>query len=853
MGKTTMLAKAVAAANSEAHVIRLHVRDHRGMTESFAEALAADVSTPVLIVADDVHLASLDDQRALARLCAGLRQTELRVIAAMRPWPETAAQEFGALARHGEASVVHMAPLSDSEAADLLQSRLGVPISASVLQVVVRLCAGTPLLLTTVASVLAARPRDAYREDDVIDLVSQRPEAMGELLGIDGSARACLEAASVFGMQFRPSLAIEAAGLEPDIVGHNAVDGLCRLGILRQGPGRTLEFVHPLVQRVVYAQLTPPTRSRLHALAYSALAGRGFERRAAEHAMLADLSGDDAAIQLLARVGRAEMHDGSADLAARRFRAAIDLASDHATPELRLALAEALIRGGQPLGGVRILERMIGEASTSSSSRLTALHLLADSLAAAGDLRGALLHLQLAAELARSIDTSAAAGALLDAALLSIRMGDVAGARNLVWRAQEQADANTLVAEQATFVEALIGALSGDPQHAATVEKRGLEIVFRSLSDPTGYSRPMAIATLTGIVVTAAGRIDPCATFLPAAIRALRPRLGSGSVAGLLACQADALLQAGRLEQAAEVVAEAVTASDAAPGFRPMALAVRARILFHQGALEECASLLGEIEHALSAHDGLFAAIWTGTIRAALALVEGRTDEAAARYAQVNALIANSGLGLPGIGDWATVGAAGLVRGGDVEAASETLARADAASGDATPHARVVACVARGLLREHGGMLDEAEAALNEAVNLAAELPGTLRRIVTVWVLSSFLRRHGRDVQARRLCVQARDLATTAHAVTLRRLIEAELGAMSGRRGRASARIDGLTPREARVVELARLGRTNREIAGQLWISINTVETHLQRAFAKLGVKSRAELARVTSPNEIAG
>jgi DNA-binding CsgD family transcriptional regulator len=39
------------------------------------------------------------------------------------------------------------------------------------------------------------------------------------------------------------------------------------------------------------------------------------------------------------------------------------------------------------------------------------------------------------------------------------------------------------------------------------------------------------------------------------------------------------------------------------------------------------------------------------------------------------------------------------------------------------------------------------------------------------------------------------------------------------------------------------VGHTNREIASQLWISVNTVETHLQRAYVKLGVTARAQLA----------
>lgn len=53
-----------------------------------------------------------------------------------------------------------------------------------------------------------------------------------------------------------------------------------------------------------------------------------------------------------------------------------------------------------------------------------------------------------------------------------------------------------------------------------------------------------------------------------------------------------------------------------------------------------------------------------------------------------------------------------------------------------------------------------------------------------------------------------------------------------------------LTPSEQRVVELAAEGRSNKEIAGSLFITVNTVEVHLTHAYRKLGVHSRNQLAK---------
>jgi DNA-binding CsgD family transcriptional regulator len=52
-----------------------------------------------------------------------------------------------------------------------------------------------------------------------------------------------------------------------------------------------------------------------------------------------------------------------------------------------------------------------------------------------------------------------------------------------------------------------------------------------------------------------------------------------------------------------------------------------------------------------------------------------------------------------------------------------------------------------------------------------------------------------------------------------------------------------LTPTERRVAELAATGRSNKEIAQSLFVTINTVEGHLSHAYAKLGIRSRAQLA----------
>ncbi len=68
------------------------------------------------------------------------------------------------------------------------------------------------------------------------------------------------------------------------------------------------------------------------------------------------------------------------------------------------------------------------------------------------------------------------------------------------------------------------------------------------------------------------------------------------------------------------------------------------------------------------------------------------------------------------------------------------------------------------------------------------------------------------------------------------------------RSGGAAVHVRTLTQMEQRVALLVVVGRTNAEVAAELGLSAKTVEWHLSRAFRKLGVRSRDELAAVLAP-----
>jgi DNA-binding CsgD family transcriptional regulator len=70
---------------------------------------------------------------------------------------------------------------------------------------------------------------------------------------------------------------------------------------------------------------------------------------------------------------------------------------------------------------------------------------------------------------------------------------------------------------------------------------------------------------------------------------------------------------------------------------------------------------------------------------------------------------------------------------------------------------------------------------------------------------------------------------------------QVELSRIGGRRACSS---DQLTPTEQRAARLAAEGLSNKEIAAQLFVTVHTIEVHLSHAYAKLGVRSRAQLGQ---------
>ena len=180
----------------------------------------------------------------------------------------------------------------------------------------------------------------------------------------------------------------------------------------------------------------------------------------------------------------------------------------------------------------------------------------------------------------------------------------------------------------------------------------------------------------------------------------------------------------------------------------------------------------------------------------------------------------------------------------EVGRAADALALLELWEADARKlgHRRAPAEIARcrGLVAAADGEIDRAIELLEEAVTLHEEAGDPFGRARALLLLG-ITRRRARQKRSARDAIEAALAGFEAiGAAGWAEKARAELGSIGGR-----TREDGLTPAEQRVAALVAEGRTNREVAASLFLAERTVETHLSHVYAKLGIRSRTELARV--------
>ncbi len=145
-----------------------------------------------------------------------------------------------------------------------------------------------------------------------------------------------------------------------------------------------------------------------------------------------------------------------------------------------------------------------------------------------------------------------------------------------------------------------------------------------------------------------------------------------------------------------------------------------------------------------------------------------------------------------------------------------------------------------------GQQADEeaATVALEEAAAAYGELGLRFDQARTLLLLGRAQRRRKKRAAARSALERAAAAFEEIGSPGWLEEVRSELARVGARRPGPAGQ---LTPTEQRVADLAAQGLSNKEIAGALFVTVNTVETHLSHAYAKLGIRSRAQLSRARS------
>jgi DNA-binding NarL/FixJ family response regulator/tetratricopeptide (TPR) repeat protein len=833
------------------------------------ESLATD--RPLLVLVEDLHWADRSTRELLSLLFARSQTSSVGLVATYRsddlhrrhPLRASIA-EWSRLP-----SVVRMPlePLDNASVRSLVQRLHPSPLPEAEVHEIVRRAEGNAFFAEEL-SVAAGRERRAV-PDDLADLLLLRLDQL------DDATRQTVRAASVAGRRVSHELLSRVAGLAREPL-DAAVRSAVEANVLLPAEADGYTFRHALLAEAVYDDLLPGERVRLHSAYVTALSDAAVASTAAEIARHARAANDvGTALAASVQAGDEAMAVGGPDEAAHHYDVALALAAERpfaGRPDpaevstLTIKAAEAVTAAGHPYRAVQLLQDQLGVLDGELDDEHRAPLLLA--------LAAAALLIDTDIDVVEVTDRALALVPLepatpLRAALLSARARAYASSGDDVaaFRAAGEALASgqelrlAAVVADATTTMARLDERSGQPD----ASRRALTDIVEQASaagDTVGELR--GLHNLGGVHLEAGELAQASSAYERAAERAVevgRPWAPYGLDGRVLAGLTRYFI--GDWDGALEIVdvkghnppapAEAALAvvglSVAAgrgdtralslvPSLQPWWQRDGMLAVLSGGALIDLHADDGDLESASSAHE---ATLHTVTELWSTPWFLGRIRLHALLLGQLASAVGQSSESDRGLS---------VSRGDELAAAAEVAAaRGVRRLGAPGPEGRAWAARTRA---EHLRLLwlsgvgapdltvlreswQEAVAAF-ERLGHAFELARSQSRLAAV------LRAAGDSPGARRLADQARATATSLGAGPLLGELR-KLGDAPRRRAPSPGSAGSLTPRETEILALLAQGRTNGQIARQLFISTKTVSVHVSNILAKLEASSRTEAA----------
>lgn len=801
---------------------------------------------PVVIAVDDAQWVDAPSAEVIEFVLRRLATAPVAVLASRRIPSPTAPSPGASAGVRPERSLerpttrVEVGPLSLGAIQRILRKRTSFEASRRTLQRIHETSGGNPFYAIELARAIA------YDGTAEASVVGGEPLALGSDLGdlltgriadLPGTTRESLFVAAALTQPTVAGIAAATGTSEADV--RAALVPAAQAQIVRVGE-TSIEFGHPLLAAAAYNSLSPEERRTWHAR----IADSTTDVESAARHLAFARPGPDAEVAARLREAAHSARDrGAPAAAAELFNQAIDRLP---TP------------GGDPAAVLRRAQLVVDAAP---------------SLQAAGDSKRArafvetviaevppgLIRCDLALLLTELMDGGVGGESKRQLQLIEQALGDARGdprrtALALLDREQMERGADrtpdALRISQAAleFAEA-----SGDEAIVAMAEVRvaDLEVILGLTDEPVArFARALELGerhafvaensakSMLAVCLIRRGRLDEARPYLAAELARATAEGDEASVCWTSLFLAELEWLAGRWDVSAAVSGEALEiARQAGLRMRGAGLQSLAGLVEASRGNPERADTL--IRGAIAILDDIGEAAYGNYAKQILAFLGLTLGDAAAALEPVGTYPADRPEGskrLSLIGDSIEA----MVQLGDVERAANLAASLVHRGTELNrPTLSAVGARCRALVLGARGDLDGAIAAAEEAVAIHTQLALPFERARSLLILGGVQRRVKRRRAARDTLTEAIEAFDRLGARPWSTKAEAERARIGGR-----TNIEGLSETELRVARRVAEGRTNKEVAAELFVSVRAVEANLSKIYVKLGIESRTELAR---------
>jgi DNA-binding CsgD family transcriptional regulator len=784
---------------------------------------------PIAIAIDDVQWLDQESADAVGFALRRLESESVAVVATVRgdgerPTPLGLDEALGERLQR-----LPVGPLSPGALQQLIATRLGVELTRPMLSRIVEASAGNPFYALELARGLARR--------GALDVPSGGPPPLPESLQALLRERLALMPDDVHEVLLAAAAAREPTHSLLAEVAPGASLALAEAARLElvELEGEFVRFSHPLFASALYGEADAHQRKALHEQLAAAMTNP--EERA-RHLALAASGPDAEAAGALESAAAQAWARGAPTAAAELADDAVRLTPGAGGPALRrrrLGHATYLMAAGDAPGARALVQREIA-ATPAGAERASLCVLLAPW--GVDDIPGTI-------EMLRTAVTDAAEDHALTAQVLvwlsayeGVMAGDLGSGRRHALAALESAQRSGVdevlapVLVSLGRIEVLIGLPARD--HLERASELG-----KASHAPLPHERP---EFWLGEADLFAGRVQSAREPLEAAYREAKER--DDSFARHHACMELARLEwfAGDWSRASALAQENYdVAIEAGVHLEGAVVYPAALLAASQGDVERARALTGAAIRASTAQGEHLFLAFNRWILGFLELSLGDAREATRTFDELTDDRARWGAGDPGMPPFWGDAIESVIELGDYDRADCLISALEAeAAGTDHPWRDAVAARCRGLLRSAAGDHESALESVSDSLARFAELGLPFEHARSVLTLGTVERRMKHKRSAR----ESLEVATAVFADLGAPLWAAKTSAELKRIGGRTSGGDELTETEWQVAELVAQGRSNRDVAAELFVAVRTVEWNLTKIYAKLGVRSRSELAR---------